>query len=91
MEGGRLTKPGRREKKKEKNAVVRVSGREREGRRALAATSRVATGPSRQSPLQETQIKADLSSRDLFRAPPTGSLDPGAVLFPHCSQISRQR
>lgn len=39
------------------------------------------TGPSRQSPLQETQIKVDLSSQDLFRAVPTGSLDPVAILF----------
>lgn len=41
----------------------------------------VTTGPSRQSPLQETQIKVDLSSQDLFRAVPTSSLDPVAVLF----------
>lgn len=46
------------------------------------ATNSVTTGPSRQSPLQETQIKADLSSQDLFWALPTGSLRPGAVLFP---------
>lgn len=41
----------------------------------------VTTRPSRQSPLQETQIKADLSSQDLFRAVPTSSLDPVAILF----------
>lgn len=51
-------------------------------RRARAATNSVTTGLSRQSPLQETQIKADLSSQDLFRALPTGSLDPEAILFP---------
>lgn len=41
----------------------------------------VTTGPSRQSPLQETQIKVDLSSQDLFRVAPTSSLDPVAMLF----------
>lgn len=40
----------------------------------------VTAGPCRQSPLQETQIKADLSSQDLFRAVPTSSLDPVAIL-----------
>lgn len=96
MEGGRLTEPGR-ECVRGKNVWIRRScvgtrGRarvrvgERKGgrrtRQSQAATNSVTTGPSRQSPLQETQIKADLSSQDLFRALPTGSHDPEAVLFP---------
>lgn len=48
---------------------------------ARSANSATA-GLSRQSPLQETQIKADLGSRDLLCAFPTGSLDPEAILFP---------
>lgn len=62
------------------------SGKEKEAKRdrytQRRATNGVTTGLSRQSPLQETQIKADLSSQDLFRALPTGSLDPEAILFP---------
>lgn len=85
--GGRTADKTRKRRKKKETACScacpgACPGGEREGRLARAATNRVATGPSRQSPLQETQIKADLSSRDLFRAPPTGSPDPEAILPP---------
>lgn len=73
-------------------AYVRYSKTEKEGdkdKMRLLHTGRsdakstgwyksVTTGRSTQSLLQETQIKADLSSQD---AVPTSSLDPVAILF----------
>lgn len=68
----RVGEEKRREEKEAKRARYTARG----------YTNSVTTGLSRQSPLQETQIKADLSSQDLFRALPTGSRDPEAILFP---------
>lgn len=64
----------RRERKAKQNAG-------RDDAKSTGWYKSVTTGPSRQSPLQETQIKADLSSQDLFHAVPTSSLDPVAILF----------
>lgn len=68
---------------REKEGGKKGKGRQPHTARDDAKSANSATaGLSRQSPLQETQIKADLGSRDLLCAPPTGSLDPEAVLFP---------
>lgn len=72
---------------KEKNWKKREKGKARllhagwDDAKSAGWYKSVTTGPSRQSPLQETQIKADLSSQDLFRVVPTSSLGPVAILF----------
>lgn len=59
---------------------ARLLHAERDDAKSAGCYKSVTTGPRRQSPLQETQIKADLSSQDLFRAVPTSSLNPVAIL-----------
>lgn len=74
--------------REEKEGKARLLLAERDDAKSAGCYKSVTTGPRRQSPLQETQIKADLSSQDLFRAVPTSSLNPCSHTFRLCVEIS---